>query len=132
MQACLTRPIGGPGPDFQGRKGRGPRTAGPVLKQDSAVLSRTPSRHFIPQTKPIKAPRSPPSSDTPYESSDDDIIGPITPPPILRDLSGYTKRLRQRPKPYQRKAPNLIDRLCGEECLECGVSKDLSDVQVVC
>lgn len=126
MQACLTHPIREPSPDYQGRKGRGPRTT--VLKQDPVIRSRTPSH----QMKPIKPPRSPPSSDTPYDSSDDDIIAPINPPPILRDLSSYAKHIRHRAKSYQR-SPNVIDHLCGEECVGCGVSKDLvSDVQRVC
>ncbi|KAG2057333.1 hypothetical protein BDR06DRAFT_1005344 [Suillus hirtellus] len=126
MQAYLTRPIRESSPDYQGRKGH-LHTTGPVSKQDSAIHSRTLSHHIL-QTKPIKPPRSPPSSDTPYESSDDDIIGPITPPPILHDLSSYAKHIRQRVKPYHR-GPNIIDRLCGEECVGCSISNDLLDVQ---
>ncbi|KAG2054021.1 hypothetical protein BDR06DRAFT_971925 [Suillus hirtellus] len=127
MQAYLTHPTREPSPDYQGRKGRGLCTTGPVVKQDSVILSKTSSRH-ISQMKSIKPPRLPPSSDTPYDSSDDDIIGPITPPPILHDLSSYAKHVRQRVKPYHR-GPNIIDHLCGEECVGCYVSKDALDVQ---
>ncbi|KAG1903789.1 uncharacterized protein F5891DRAFT_977349 [Suillus fuscotomentosus] len=69
---------------------------------------------------------SPPSSDTPYDSLDDDIIGPITPPAILHHLSKYTKSAKKRPKPYQRIVPNVLEHLCGEECSGCTSSKDLS------
>ncbi|KAG2131637.1 hypothetical protein DEU56DRAFT_914409 [Suillus clintonianus] len=131
--ACLTRPIiRESSPVYQDRKGRSPRTTGPVLKQDSEsfpILSRISSRH-VSQTRLARPPISPPSSDTPYELSDDDIIGPITPPPILRHLSNFAKRARERPKPYQRSGPNIVGRLCGEEeCSGCTDTGDLLDAQ---
>ncbi|KAG1790436.1 uncharacterized protein HD556DRAFT_1310644 [Suillus plorans] len=77
----------------------------------------------VSQTKHIKPPRSP-SSDTAYDTSDDDIIGPITPPPILHELSIYSKSAKNRPKPYHRCGPNIIERLYGEECSGCNDSKN--------
>lgn len=134
--ACITSPIRESSPVYQGRKGR---ISGPILKQDSdgfptpnLSLSRTPSRPTISRTKSVKIPMSPPSSDTPYDSSDDDIIRPITPPAILHHLSKYTKSAKKRPKPYQRIVPNVIERLCGEECSGCTGSKDLSKDHRVC
>ncbi|KAG1772864.1 hypothetical protein EV702DRAFT_1048473 [Suillus placidus] len=128
--ACTTRPIKESSPTiYGGRKGC---PAGPVLKQDSdsfsiptRSLSGTPS-YVSRTTTPLKIPTSPPSSDTPYDSSDDDIIGPITAPPaMLRCLSDYVKSTKPRPKPYQRTVPNVIERLCGEECSGCTSSKNL-------
>ncbi|KAG1763817.1 hypothetical protein EV702DRAFT_1051633 [Suillus placidus] len=128
--ACITRPIKESSPTiYGGRKGC---PAGPVLKQDSdsfsiptRSLSGTPS-YVSRTTTPLKIPTSPPSSDTPYDSSDDDIIGPITAPPaMLRRLSDYVKSTKPRPKPYQRTVPNVIERLCGEECSGCTSSKNL-------
>ncbi|KAG1848592.1 hypothetical protein C8R48DRAFT_677243 [Suillus tomentosus] len=133
--ACITCPIRESSPVYQSRKGRSPCTIGPVLKQDSdsfptPSLSRTPSRQrHVSRTIPIKPPTSPPSSDTPYDSSDDDIIGPITPPAILHHLSNYAKSAKKRPKPYQRSVPNVIERLCGEECSGCTRPKDLPSDQ---
>ncbi|KAG0708109.1 hypothetical protein DFH29DRAFT_994363 [Suillus ampliporus] len=80
------------------------------------------------QTTHIKRPRSPPSPDIPY-SSDDDIIRPITPPPILHELCTYSKRAKQRPKPYLRCSPNIIERLYGEDCSACNGSKNGMGIQ---
>ncbi|KIK34603.1 hypothetical protein CY34DRAFT_17606 [Suillus luteus UH-Slu-Lm8-n1] len=128
--ACITRPIKESSPTFyRGRKGR---PTGPVLKQDSdsfsiptRSLSRTPT-YVSRTTATLKIPTSPTSSDTPYDSSDDDIIRPITAPPaILHCLSHYVKSRKPRPKPYDRTVPNVIERLCGEECSGCTSSKNL-------
>lgn len=135
--ACITRPIKESSPTFyRGRKGR---PTGPVLKQDSdsfsiptRSLSRTPT-YVSRTTATLKIPTSPTSSDTPYDSSDDDIIRPITAPPaILHCLSHYVKSRKPRPKPYDRTVPNVIERLCGEECSGCTSSKNLPKDQRVC
>ncbi|KAG2120987.1 uncharacterized protein F5147DRAFT_663918 [Suillus discolor] len=71
--------------------------------------------------------RSSRSSDTSYDSSDDDTIAPILPPSILRDLSFYVKSAKERPAPYKRVSPNIIERFCGEECSGCNGSTSLLD-----
>ncbi|KAG1876100.1 hypothetical protein C8R48DRAFT_768940 [Suillus tomentosus] len=76
------------------------------------------------RTKHIKHPRSP-SPDTAYDTSDDDTIGPITPPPILHELSTFLKSAKKRPKPYHRCGPNIIEHLYGEECSECNGSENV-------
>ncbi|KAG1767492.1 hypothetical protein EV702DRAFT_1203701 [Suillus placidus] len=129
MHACLTSPptgspIRGSNPDHQSRIGR---TAGRVqrkLEQGSdgvPIFPRTPSCHPS-LSKHYKRPRSPPSSGISYDSSDDDIVGPITPPPILRNLALYVKNAKERPEPYKRTNPNIIERFCGEECSGCNGS----------
>ncbi|KAG2737308.1 hypothetical protein P692DRAFT_20883693 [Suillus brevipes Sb2] len=94
MHAYLTTspPTGGPTRGYPAHSIREGRTTGRVqrkFEQDSdsvPFLSRTPNRRPS-QRKSHNRPTSPSSFDN---SSDDDIIGPITPPPILRDLALYS------------------------------------------
>jgi hypothetical protein len=116
MQACPThtRPIRqSTSPDYCNRKGHSPHTTGPARKCDSVILPGTLSHSHVLRTKHMKPPRSP-SSDTAYDTSDDDTIGPIS-PSILHKLSIYLKGAKNRPKPYHRCSPNIIEHLYGEE-----------------
>ncbi|KAG2132821.1 hypothetical protein DEU56DRAFT_757312 [Suillus clintonianus] len=138
MHACLTylptgSPISGHNPDHPSRQGRATGRIQMKCEEGSnniPILSRTPSRH----PSLGKNHKHPPSSnipsdssDIPSDSSDDEIIGPITPPPILRDLARYVKSVKARPEPYKRTNPNVIERLCGEECLGCNGSTNVLD-----
>lgn len=135
MYACLTTssPTGGPTRGYPAHSVREGRTTGRVprkFEQDSdsvPSLSRTPNRRPS-QRKSHSRPPSPSSFDN---SSDDDILGPITPPPILRDLAHYVKSAKERPGPYKRTNPNIIERFCGEECSGCNGSTTLVDKQRV-
>lgn len=128
MHACLTRPQPirrSTSLDYhRGRKGRSPRTTGPARDRDSVILSKATNFHSSP-------PRSP-SPNTSYGTLDDEILGPISHPPILRELCTYSKSAKQRPKPYHRCGPNIIERLYGEDCVECNGSKNVVGVQGVC
>jgi hypothetical protein len=130
MLSCLTspptgNPIRGSNPLHQSRMGR---TSGRVQRkleqgpEGVPDFSRTPSRHSS-LSKHRKRSRSPPSSDNSYDSSDDDILAPVTPPPMLRNLAIFVKSAKERPEPYKRTSPNVIERLCGEECSGCNGPK---------
>ncbi|KAG1890585.1 uncharacterized protein F5891DRAFT_1197967 [Suillus fuscotomentosus] len=80
---------------------------------DSTTSSHSPSRHI---DKSLKRARSR-SLDSTYDSSDDGITEPITPPPILRQLSRFVKRAKTDPKPYQRDVADAIDSLFLENKL---------------
>lgn len=103
-------------PDCEGKDElRQPTTAGlsHILEQDSspALDSTTPSRPASRNMHTtLKRARSR-SLDSPYDSSDDDITEPITPPPILRQLSRFVKRAKMDPKPYQRDVADAVDSL---------------------
>ncbi|KAG1876132.1 hypothetical protein C8R48DRAFT_669327 [Suillus tomentosus] len=127
MHTCLTSsPTGSPisesNPGYQSRKGRTTSHIQRKLKHGSnnvLVFSRTSSR----QSSPGQRSRSPSPLDFLSDSSDDDITAPITAPPILHDLARYVKSAKERPEPYKRTNPNIIERLCGEECSGCNNSK---------
>ncbi|KAG1862961.1 hypothetical protein C8R48DRAFT_673094 [Suillus tomentosus] len=80
---------------------------------DSTTSSHSPSRHI---DKSLKCARSR-SLDSTYDSSDDGITEPITPSPILRQLSRFVKRAKTDPKPYQRDVADAIDSLFLENKL---------------
>jgi hypothetical protein len=106
MQACPThtRPIRqSTSPDYCNRKGHSPHTTGPVRKRDSVILPGTLSHSHVLRTKHMKPPRSP-SSDTAYDTSDDDTIGPIS-PSILHKLSIYLKGAKTDPSPITDAVP---------------------------
>lgn len=102
-------------PDYEGKDELGQRTAAllrspeqdglPAL--DSATPSRPASRNIH---NTLKRARSR-SLDSTYESSDDGMTEPITPPPILRQLSRFVKRAKTDPKPYQRDVADALDSL---------------------
>ncbi|KAG1723903.1 hypothetical protein EDD22DRAFT_853895 [Suillus occidentalis] len=108
-------------PDSEDKDELRPHTTGLShrLKQDSPPVlgsttsSHSPSRHI---DKSLKRARSP-SLDSTYDSSDDGITEPITPPPILRELSRFVKRAKTDPKPYQRDVADAIDSLFLENRL---------------
>lgn len=62
-----------------------------MTTRSSSLVSRTSTK-----CKHLKSP----SSDT--SDSSDSINEPITPPPIINDLSRYVKRVKANPKPYRR------------------------------
>ncbi|KIK36863.1 hypothetical protein CY34DRAFT_109362 [Suillus luteus UH-Slu-Lm8-n1] len=66
-------------------------TLGMTTCRSSSLVSRTSTKR-----KRAKSP----FSDT--SDSSDSIIEPITPPPIIHDLSRYVKRVKANPKPYRR------------------------------
>jgi len=126
MHACLSPPLAGISirgstPDHQCRKGCITCRALKKGEQHPAKI------HHPSQARHSKPSRSSRSSDTSSDSSDDDIIAPITPPSILRDLSLYVKSAKERPAPYKRVSPNIIERFCGEECSGCNGSTTLLD-----
>lgn len=131
MHACLSPPLAGISirgstPDHQCRKGCITCRALKKGEQHPAKI------HHPSQARHSKPSRSSRSSDTSSDSSDDDIIAPITPPSILRDLSLYVKSAKKRPAPYKRVSPNIIERFCGEECSGCNGSTTLLDSPKVC
>jgi len=118
-------------PDCEGKDELGERTAGLShrLEQDSssALDTMTPSR---PASRNIhttlKRARSR-SLDSTNDSSDDGMTEPITPPPILRQLSRFVKRAKMDPKPYQRDVADALDSLF----LENQTCPDESVTQIV-
>ncbi|KAG2046632.1 hypothetical protein BDR06DRAFT_1014555 [Suillus hirtellus] len=126
MHACLSPPLAGISirgstPDHQCRKGC---IACRALKKGEQHPAKI---HHPSQARHSKCSRSSHSSDTSSDSSDDDIIAPITPPSILCDLSLYVKSAKERPAPYKRVSPNIIEHFCGEECPGCNGSMTLLD-----
>ncbi|KAG1719867.1 hypothetical protein EDD22DRAFT_854784 [Suillus occidentalis] len=99
-------------PEHEVQDGLTRRTGGlpHKLKQDDApVDTMTRSR---PASRTMSSKRSRPRSlDSSGESSDDSVIEPITPPPILRQLSRFVKRAKMDPKQYQRDVADVLDSL---------------------
>jgi hypothetical protein len=84
-------------------------TLGIMTTRSSSLVSRTSTKR--------KRPKSP-LSDT--SDSSDSIIEPITPPPIIHDLSRYVKRVKANPKPYRRgltefDGPLFDNNLCHDD-----------------
>jgi hypothetical protein len=109
-----------PSPHYEGR--RRPCTAD--YKQEPHAFPTRTSNSFArtKSSRKTQPPRTPSPSGS--DSSDDDFNAPLTPPPIISQVSSYIKTLKKRPKPYQRNGPNIIERLCGEECPGCDGSRD--------
>ncbi|KAG1762424.1 hypothetical protein EDD22DRAFT_847104 [Suillus occidentalis] len=88
-------------------------------EQDSppALDSRTPccsaSRSIHSSMKRARSP----SLDSTCDSSDDEINEPVTPPPIIRQLSRFVKRAKTDPKPFQRDVADAVDCLFLENQL---------------
>lgn len=119
-----------PSPHYDGRR----RSCIADYAQEPHTFPTRTSNNLT-RTKSLRKshpPRSPPPSSS--DSSDDDFNAPLTPPPIISHLSSFIKTFKKRPKPYERNGPNIIERLCGEECLGCNGSVDPlgSDDEMVC
>ncbi|KAG2108993.1 uncharacterized protein F5147DRAFT_773328 [Suillus discolor] len=102
-------------PDYEGKDELRQHTAGLLhkLEQDSPPAlnnmtpSRPPSRNVHTTLKHARSR----SLDSTYDSSDDGITEPITPPPILCQLSRFVKRAKTDPKPYQRDVADALGSL---------------------
>lgn len=98
-----------------------------------AIANSTTRRTCRTATSPTKRrARSLSLSDTsPYDSSDEDISAPVTPPPIIRSLSRYVRSAKAQPKPYERRDPSTLQRRCAASQLSPTDSGTLPDTQKV-
>ncbi|KAG1849718.1 hypothetical protein F4604DRAFT_1934733 [Suillus subluteus] len=124
-------------PDYEGpSKGR-VNTPLNDHEQDfhSAITNRTTHRRACRTvTSPTKhtkcRARSLSLSDTgPYDSSDDDINAPVTPPPIIRSLSRYVHLAKVQRNPYERHDPSTLQRRFAASQLSPIDSRTVSDIQ---
>ncbi|KAG1792269.1 uncharacterized protein HD556DRAFT_1380090 [Suillus plorans] len=96
-----------------------------------AIANSTTRRTYRTATSPTKRRARPLSlSDAgPYDSSDEDINAPVTPPPIIRSLSRYVHSAKAQPKPYERRDPTTLQRRYAASQLSPTDSRTLPDTQ---
>ncbi|KAG2095314.1 uncharacterized protein F5147DRAFT_656961 [Suillus discolor] len=96
-----------------------------------AIANSTTRRTRRTATTPTKRrARSLYLSDTgPYDSSDEGINAPVTPPPIIRSLSRYVRSAKAQPKPYERRDPSTVQRRYAASQLSPTDSGTLPDTQ---
>ncbi|KAG0700313.1 hypothetical protein DFH29DRAFT_1001203 [Suillus ampliporus] len=85
------------------------------------TTGRTCSRH-VSQTKHTRSPSS--------DETDDSILGPVTPPPIINHLARFVKRAKVNPKPYKHADGSSTQdrRFFNNQLSHCG-SLSVSDTQ---
>ncbi|KAG2157243.1 hypothetical protein DEU56DRAFT_905906 [Suillus clintonianus] len=100
------------------------------------IANRTTRRHPSRPVSPTTHPRSKRRASSPsfsntgsFDSSDDDINAPVTPPPIVKSLSRYVQRAKARPRPYERRDPSTQHRRYAATQLSPIDSTPVPDVQ---
>jgi hypothetical protein len=107
----LSSSIRGFSPDYEDNDGPNGRITSKELKNAPTRMTRMTTRSgFVPRTTRKRA-RSPSSDAT---SSDDGINEPVTPPPIIHELSRFVKRAKTHPGAYRR-SPNGFERLLDNQ-----------------
>ncbi|KAG0693935.1 hypothetical protein DFH29DRAFT_1006795 [Suillus ampliporus] len=106
-------------PEYEGPSKGGANSPFNDYKHDSPCAStmanrmthRDASSPVSPTTHTKRRASSPSLSDTgSYDSSDDDINAPLTPPPIIKSLSHYVQHAKAQRKPYERRDPSTLHR----------------------
>ncbi|KAG1839158.1 hypothetical protein F4604DRAFT_1940923 [Suillus subluteus] len=95
------------------------------------TLTKTRGRLVSP-SKLAKRARSLSFSDTVtvFDSSDDDINEPVTPPPIIHHLSRYVKRAKAKPGPYHQIGPSTFEHRFFDNQLCHNHTMNLEDAQM--
>ncbi|KAG1782299.1 hypothetical protein EV702DRAFT_1041171 [Suillus placidus] len=84
------------------------------------TIGRTRSRH-VPQTKRARSPSS--------DETDDSILRPVTPPPIINHLAHFVKRTKLNPTPCIKDGSNTQDRCFFNNQLSHRGSLSVSEAQ---
>lgn len=107
----LSSSVRGSSPDYEDNDGPNGRITSKELKNAPTHMTRMTTRSgFGPRTTRKRA-RSPSSDAT---SSDDGINEPVTPPPIIHELSRFVKRAKANPNAYRR-SPNGFEHLLDNQ-----------------